>query len=153
MTGRKIVSWFRFGELDRPLTVKVALSATGADGALRNLEAESLGKSFEEIALEARGKWNRSLGILEVEGTEDQKTMFYTSLYHTMINPSVYMDVDGSYRGIDHNIHKAEGFTNYTIFSLWDTYRAEHPLLGLLKPSRNTNMVRSMICHQQQKLA
>ena len=152
MIGRKIVSWFRFGELDRPLTVKVALSATGTDGALRNLEAESLGKSFEEIASEARGKWNRSLGILEVEGTEDQKTMFYTSLYHTMINPSVYMDVDGSYRGIDHNIHKAEGFTNYTVFSLWDTYRALHPFLNLVAPSRNRDMIASMVAHQKQSV-
>ena len=80
--------------------------------------------------------WNKELSMFEIEGTEDQKAMFYTSLYHTMINPSVYMDVDGSYRGNDMEIHRADGFTNYTVFSLWDTYRAEHPLLSLLHPKR-----------------
>lgn len=68
-----------------------------------------------------------------MEGTPDQEAMFYTSYYHTMINPSIYMDVDGKYRGLDQNIHQASGFQNYTIFSLWDTYRAEHPLLMLMK--------------------
>ena len=76
-----------------------------------------------------------------MEGTEDQKAMLYTSLYHTMINPSIYMDVDGQYRGLDHNIHQAEGFTNYTIFSLWDTYRALHPLFNVIQPQRNADMV------------
>lgn len=69
-----------------------------------------------------------------------------------MINPSVYMDVDGSYRGLDHNIHQAKGFTNYTIFSLWDTYRAEHPFLNLVKPERSVDMVESMIKHEQQSV-
>ena len=78
--------------------------------------------------------------------------MFYTSLYHTMINPSVYMDVDGSYRGLDHEIHKAEGFTNYTVFSLWDTYRAEHPFLALFKPDRDRDMVESMLAHYDQNV-
>ncbi|MEO4714868.1 glycoside hydrolase domain-containing protein, partial [Bacteroides uniformis] len=92
--------------------------------------------------------WNNELDHFEIEGTPDQKAMFYTSLYHTMINPSVYMDVDGFYRGLDHNIHQAKGFTNYTIFSLWDTYRAEHPFLNLVKPERNADMVESMIKHE-----
>ena len=78
--------------------------------------------------------------------------MFYTSYYHTMINPSVYTDVDGKYRGLDNNIHLAEGFTNYTVFSLWDTYRAEHPLLALMKPQENRDMVQSMLRHQQQSV-
>lgn len=78
--------------------------------------------------------------------------MLYTSLYHTMINPSIYMDVDRQYRGLDGNIHMARDFDNYTIFSLWDTYRAEHPLLSLLKPDRNTSMVRSMLANQQQSV-
>ena len=92
------------------------------------------------------------MGRFEIEGTEDQRTMFYTSLYHTMINPSVYMDVDGSYRGVDHGIHRADGFTNYTVFSLWDTYRAEHPFLNLFFPHRNADMVRSMIAHCDQSV-
>ena len=76
--------------------------------------------------------------------------MIYTSLYHTLINPSIYMDVDRKYRGVDGNIHEAKDFDNYTIFSVWDTYRAEHPFLQLVKPEHNLNMVKSMIAHQQQ---
>lgn len=101
---------------------------------------------------EAAEAWNTKLDLFEIEGTEDQKAMFYTSLYHTMINPSVYMDVDKAYRGLDHNIHQAEDFTNYTIFSLWDTYRAEHPFLNVVTPMQNADMVKSMIRHQQQSV-
>ena len=78
--------------------------------------------------------------------------MLYTSLYHTMINPSVYMDVDGKYRGIDHNIHQAEGFTNYTVFSVWDTYRALHPLFNIINRQVNTDIARSMLKHCEQSV-
>ena len=153
MAGRDVAAWFRFDTADsEELVVKVALSAVSTEGAKRNLEAEAAGHGFEELAQAAAGKWEKELSVFEVEGTEDQKTMFYTSLYHTMINPSVYMDVDGSYRGLDHNIHKADGFCNYTVFSLWDTYRAEHPLMNLIQPERSADMVMSMIRHQQQSL-
>ena len=153
MTGRKLVAYFNFNTQRNPsLTVKVALSATSTEGALKNLREEVGGKDFEQIAEEAHSAWNRELDHFEIEGTPDQKAMFYTSLYHTMINPSVYMDVDGNYRGLDHNIHHADGFTNYTIFSLWDTYRAEHPFLNLIKPDRSADMVESMIKHQQQSV-
>ena len=153
MAGRKLVSYFEFDTKSNPeLIVKVALSATSTDGAIKNLRAETAGKSFETIVSDASKRWNNQLASVEVEGTDDQKTMFYTSYYHTMINPSVYMDVDGSYRGLDHNIHKANDFTNYTIFSLWDTYRAEHPLMMLMKPKEARNMVMSMIRHQQQSV-
>lgn len=128
MTGRKLVAYFNFDTRQNPeLIIKVALSAVSTEGALKNLQAEAGGKTFSRLAAETHSAWNRELDVLEAKGTPDQLAMFYTSLYHTMINPSVYMDVDGSYRGLDHNIHTAEGFTNYTIFSLWDTYRAEHP--------------------------
>jgi len=153
ITGRKIVSYFHFDTSRNPeLVVKVALSAVSTEGALKNLQAEASGKSFDLLAQEARESWNNELRHFTVEGTKDQKAMFYTSLYHTMINPSVYMDVDGQYRGLDHNIHQADGFTNYTIFSLWDTYRAEHPFLNLMKPERNADMVKSMIKHAQQSV-
>ncbi|NDV66291.1 GH92 family glycosyl hydrolase [Bacteroides sp. 224] len=153
ITGRKIVSYFNFHtEKQSELVVKVALSAVSTAGAIKNLQAEAAGKSFDQLAEAAAGAWNKELDIYEIEGTPDQKAMFYTSLYHTMINPSVYMDVDGAYRGLDHNIHQAKGFTNYTIFSLWDTYRAEHPFLNLVKPERNADMVQSMIKHQQQSV-
>lgn len=153
MGGRKLVSYFEFDTEKHPeLVVKVALSATSTEAALNNLRAEAASKTFEEIAQEATREWNRQLASIDVQGTEDQRAMFYTSYYHTMINPSVYMDVDGKYRGLDHNIHQADGFTNYTIFSLWDTYRAEHPLLMLMKPKQATDMVQSMIKHQQQSV-
>lgn len=153
ITGRKIVSYFHFDTSRNPeLVVKVALSAVSTEGALKNLQAEASGKSFDLLAQEARESWNNELRHFTVDGTKDQKAMFYTSLYHTMINPSVYMDVDGKYRGLDHNIHQADGFTNYTIFSLWDTYRAEHPFLNLMKPERNADMVKSMIKHAQQSV-
>ena len=151
MAGRKLVAWFKFATSANPeLVMKVGISAVSAEGALRNLEAEAADKSFEQIACEADASWEKELAVADIEGSEDQKKMFYTSLYHTMINPSVYMDVDGSYRGLDRGIHKACGFTNYTVFSLWDTYRAEHPLLTLIKPDREKDMVNSMLAHYSQ---
>ena len=151
MTGRKIVAYFSF---DHPqiLEIKVALSATSTEGALRNLHAETDGRDFEQLLAETQAKWNKELSVIEAEGSEDQKAMLYTSLYHTLINPSVYMDVDGQYRGLDHNNHQAKGFTNYTVFSLWDTYRALHPLFNVLQPQRNADMVESMLKHSEQSV-
>ncbi len=149
--GRSVVAYFEFDKtVAEPLTVKVALSAVSAEGALNNLQAEAAGKTFDEVCAATRAAWENELSKIVVDGSEDQKTMFYTSLYHTMINPSVYSDVDGRYRGVDGAIHQAKGFQNYTVFSLWDTYRAQHPLLCLLQPERNADMVRSMLAHQQQ---
>ena len=153
IAGRDVAAYFHFDtEGCNELVVKVGLSAVSTEGALKNLKAEAEGRSFEELARTASQAWNDELSMFSVEGTKDQKTMFYTSLYHTMINPSVYMDVDGNYRGLDHNIHKAEDFENYTVFSLWDTYRAEHPLMNIIQPRRSADMVASMIRHQQQSV-
>lgn len=152
IAGRDVVTYFNFDNDGQPLILKVALSAVSTEGALKNLKAEACGKTFEQLVAETNAKWEKELDVLECEGTADQKAMLYTSLYHTMINPSIYMDVDRKYRGVDGNIHEAKDFDNYTIFSVWDTYRAEHPLLGLLKTDRNTNMVKSMIAHQQQNI-
>ena len=151
MAGREIVGYFRTGlSSEKQLTVRVALSAVSMGGALANLYAETSGRSFDDIRNATALCWEHELKNVEIEGTDDQKALFYTSLYHTMINPSVYMDVDGSYRGNDMEIHKADGFTNYTVFSLWDTYRAEHPLLNLLKPRQGRDMATSMVQIQQQ---
>ena len=151
MAGRKVVSYFEFDtEANAEVVVKVALSATSTDGAVKNLMAEAATNDFDAIASQTSNEWNRQLSSIEVEGTDDQKAMVYTSYYHTMINPSVYMDVDGRYRGLDQNTHQADGFNNYTIFSLWDTYRAEHPFLMLMKPTQARDMAVSMIRHQQQ---
>lgn len=153
MAGKDVAAYFHFDtKSGEELVAKVALSAVSTEGALKNLRAEAEGKSFEQLVAQAQESWNKELSMFSVEGTEDQKAMFYTSLYHTMINPSVYMDVDGSYRGLDHNIHKAEDFVNYTVFSLWDTYRAEHPLMNIIQPKKSADMVASMIAHQQQSV-
>ena len=152
IAGRSVVAYFNFDkETSSDLVIKVALSAVSTEGAKKNLAAEAGGRSFEAICQQTRDAWEKELAVIDCQGTQDQKAMLYTSLYHTMINPSVYMDVDRQYRGVDGNIHVADGFDNYTVFSVWDTYRAEHPLLGLLKPSRNTDMVKSMIKHQHQQ--
>jgi predicted alpha-1,2-mannosidase len=151
MAGREMVGYFNFDlPVNRKLVVKVALSGVSMAGAVKNLEAEAGGKSFEEIHRETALKWEKELKSIEVKGSRDQRAMFYTSYYHTMINPSVYMDVDGEYRGIDQEIHRAEEFNNYTIFSLWDTYRAEHPLLNLMKPLEGRDMACSMLKLQEQ---
>ncbi len=151
MAGREIAAYFQLKlPASHQLTIKVALSAVSQSGAIANLRAEAAGLSFEQIKANAIQQWTKELTGLEIEGTDDQKALFYTSLYHTMINPSVYMDVDGKYRGGDMEIHEAKDFTNYTIFSLWDTYRAEHPLLNLIKPKQGQDMAESMIRIQQQ---
>ena len=151
MAGREIAAFFQTKlPANHKLTIKVALSAVSQSGALANLKAEAAGLTFEQVKAKATELWTKELTGLEIEGTDDQKALFYTSLYHTMINPSVYMDVDGKYRGNDMEIHQADGFTNYTIFSLWDTYRAEHPLLNLIKPKQGADMAESMIHIQQQ---
>ena len=92
MTGRKLVAYFNFDTRQNPeLVIKVALSAVSTEGAVKNLQAEAAGKTFNQLVAEANSAWNRELDVLEAKGTPDQLAMFYTSLYHTMINPSVYM--------------------------------------------------------------
>lgn len=153
MAGRKLAAYFDFDlPAGKDLEVKVALSGVSAEGALLNLQAEAAGKSFDEIRQLAVQSWNKQLGSIEAKGTPDQLAMIYTSYYHTLINPSIYMDVDGKYRGSDQRIHQAKGFDNYTIFSLWDTYRAEHPFLNLMKEKENRNMVESMMKHQEENI-
>ncbi|MDR1746650.1 MAG: GH92 family glycosyl hydrolase [Tannerella sp.] len=151
MGGRKVVARFEF-DPSETLEVRVALSAVGTEGALKNLLAETAGKTFEQIRQETAEKWANEAARIEIEGDEEKKTMFYTSLYHTLINPSVYMDVDGQYRGIDHQIHKAQGFTNYTVFSVWDTYRALHPLFNLINRQRSKDIIASMLAHYSQSV-
>lgn len=153
MAGRQIAAYFEFNEKDSaPLELKVALSGVSTEGALKNLKHEAGGKDFDAIAQQTQLKWNKELSTIDAKGSEDQLTMLYTSYYHTMINPSVYADVDGRYRGLDGNIHQTTNSTNYSIFSLWDTYRAQHPFLQLMKTCENEDMIRSMIAHQKQSV-
>lgn len=151
--GRKIATWFGFDPSEgRELEVKVALSGVSTAGAVKNLEAEAVGKNFDMVAQEAEAAWDNALSVIEAEGSDDQLAMLYTSLYHTMINPSVYCDTDGLYRGVDGNIHRAEGFTNYTIFSTWDTFRALHPLYNIIQRQRSHDIISSMIAHSEQSV-
>ena len=100
-----------------------------------------------------RDAWTEALGRIGIAGgSEAQNTTFYTALYHTMLGPVVYEDVDGRYRGLDRNVHASDGFTNYTVFSLWDTYRALHPWFTLVQPARNRDMIESMLAHFDQSV-
>ena len=154
MFGKHLTAYFDFDFSDgKPLEIHVALSPVDCLGAMKNLEAETAGKSFDEIRNETRQKWETELSCVDFDADEETKHVFYTALYHTMINPSVYQDVDGRYRGIDHNIHHANsGETNYTIFSVWDTFRAQHPLMNVIKPARSTQFVNSMLNHYKQSV-
>jgi predicted alpha-1,2-mannosidase len=154
MFGKHLTAYFDFDFSDgKPLEIQVALSPVDCRGAIKNLEAETGGKSFDDIRNETQRKWKKELSCIQFEADEETKYVFYTALYHTMINPSVYQDVDGRYRGIDHNIHQAEnGQTNYTVFSVWDTFRAQHPLMNLIKPTRSTQFVNSMLNHYKQSV-
>lgn len=151
--GRNVVACFDFDFSDgEPLEVKVALSPVSSRGALNNLQVEAAGRSFDELCMQAGQKWEDALSVVDVTGDYDQTCNFYSSLYHTLINPSVYMDCDGLYRGVDHEIHKAVGFTNYTVFSVWDTYRALHPLFNLFYPSLSKDIVASFLTHYRQSV-
>ncbi|NVO18565.1 MAG: glycoside hydrolase family 92 protein [Bacteroidetes bacterium] len=132
--------------------VRVGISSVSAENSGKNLQEEIRGWNFEQIRLNTRKKWDAELGKVEIEGTQDEKETFYTALYHAFLTPVLFQDVDGSYRGLDQNIRQAKGFTNYAIFSLWDTYRATHPLFCLLQPKRNADMINSMLAHYDQSV-
>ncbi len=154
MAGHKIRAHFDFKiEEHEQLKVKFALSAVNTEGAIKNLKAEIPHWNFGKTRMEAKDKWNKELSKIKVETiTSDDKMVFYTALYHAFISPIVYEDVDRQYRGLDQNIHQSDGFINYTIFSLWDTYRALHPLFNLVQPERNADMVSSMLAHFDQSV-
>ncbi len=137
------------------LFVKVALSPTSIANAKMNLQAELTGWDFTQTVTEADKAWNEELNKIQIK-TDDQtiKRNFYTGLYHTMIAPSLFCDVNGDYYGADHQMHKGEGFVNYTTFSLWDTYRAAHPLMTIIHPEKVNDMINTMltIYKQQGKL-
>jgi predicted alpha-1,2-mannosidase len=150
-SGRNIKAYTSFDVSDgRPLLVKVAISGVSAEGALKNLEAEQPGFDFQGTLAKAKSAWNKELSKIEVEGgTQNEQTIFYTALYHTNITPNLYMDVDGQYRGTDDKIHTAKGFTNYSVFSLWDTYRAYHPLMTILNQKRTTDWINTFLAQDE----
>ena len=133
------------------LLLKIGISAISAEGARKNLDKENPGWDFEAIARQALDSWNRELGKIVVEGgSNDQKSVFYTALYHAMLSPNLYMDADGQYLGRYLKAHTAHGFDYYTVFSLWDTYRAEHPLLTLIDRKRTGDFINTFLKQYQE---
>ncbi len=143
--GKNIRAFARFNETEE-LMVKVGISAVSMEGAKKNLETENSGWAFEKIKGAAELEWNSFLSKIEVEGgTERQRRIFYTGLYHTAIAPNLFMDVDGKYRGVDHQVHHATDHTNYTTFSLWDTFRANMPLYSIIDTKRYLDFVKTFL--------
>ena len=132
--------------------MKVALSPTSEEGAQLNMQTELSGWDFEKTIADAKAAWNKELNKVKVYTTDEaSKKIFYTSLYHTLFAPSEFCDVNGDYYGADKQMHKGEGFVNYTTFSLWDTYRAAQPLMTILHPEKMSDIINTMLhIHQQQ---
>ncbi len=157
MAGKQIRAYFDFkAGRNEKIKVKFALSPVSTDGALANMTAEIPHWDFERTKREGQAAWNRELARIAVTtDSRDDMVNFYTSMYHALLAPTVYMDTDGQYKGIDQNVHQALqnkgiSFTNYTTFSLWDTFRALHPLLNIIQPARDRDMIRSMMAHFDQ---
>jgi predicted alpha-1,2-mannosidase len=151
IAGKKIRMFFDFKtDEGEKIKLKLALSSVSQDNALENMKSEIKDWDFEKVKANAQKLWNAELNKITINASEDTKVNFYTAMYHTFINPTVYTDVNGQYKGLDQNTHVADGFVNYSTFSLWDTYRALHPLFNIIQPSRNNDMVKSMMAHYNQ---
>ena len=133
------------------ILAEIAISAVDADGALKNLNNEKTKFDFKTTLAKAKLAWNKQLAKIDVESNDVKKlTTFYTALYHSLLNPNLYMDIDGRYRGLDNKIHLAKGFDYYSVFSLWDTYRTENPLLTLIDSKRTLDFIKSFLAMYQQ---
>jgi len=152
IAAQKLRAYFDFKtEEGEKIDIKFALSPVSMDGALNNLQAEIPGWDFNAVKEAGQQAWEKELSKITIQSKSTaEKQNFYTAMYHAMINPTIYMDVDGKYKGVDQNVHQADGFTNYTTFSLWDTYRALHPLFNIIEPKRNDDMIKSMLAHFEQ---
>jgi len=138
----------------KPVILRVGLSATSLEGARRNLQTELADHDFDAVRQAARTAWNDSLGHIRIESPDaNLRQTFYSALYHTMTAPTLYNDADGAYLGADHKVHTSPGFQYYCTFSLWDTFRAEHPLMTLVQPERVNDFIRSMLAFYEQSEA
>ncbi|MGH9970979.1 MAG: GH92 family glycosyl hydrolase [Pyrinomonadaceae bacterium] len=149
--GKNIKAFFRFDVNDGgEILVKVAISGVSIEGARKNLDAELNHWDFDKTKTAASEAWTNELRKIAVTGgTEAQLKNFYTALYHSMIAPNLFMDVDGQYRGRDLKVHKAEGFDNYTVFSLWDTFRAAHPLYTMIDQKRTLDFIKTFLAQYE----
>lgn len=150
--GTSVIARFGFKTAKgEQLLVSTAISGVSMEGAARNLATEVPDDDFDKYLAAARGSWNEHLSRIAIKcDNPDEKVKFYTALYHAMLAPTIYGDVDGSYYGADKRIHKAGGWTNYSTFSLWDTYRASHPLYTYIEPERVNDMVKSFLAFYEQ---
>ncbi|MBR3878198.1 MAG: GH92 family glycosyl hydrolase [Bacteroidaceae bacterium] len=138
-------------EKDRRLVAITAISGTGNEGAAKNLAAEAPHNDFDRYRARTRDYWNSRLSQIEIKGgSNDERICFYTALYRTMLAPTLYCDVDGMYRGADGKNHKADGWKNYSTFSLWDTFRAAHPLYTYIASERVPDMINSFIAFYEE---
>ena len=152
LRGPNVKAFFTFDARGgAPILVKVAISAVSIEGALRNLRAEIRDWNFDQVKADADRAWNKELSKIKVTGGSDaQLKTFYTALYHAMLQPNLFMDVDRQYLGRDFKIHTAPGFDNYTVFSLWDTFRAAHPLYTIIDQKRSVDFVKTFLTQYQQ---
>jgi predicted alpha-1,2-mannosidase len=145
-SGKKVRACFFFPEVSKSLLVKAGISFTSEEDAKKNLLAEIPDWDFDRAVSNAQVAWEKELGKIKVKGgTADQKTMFYTALYHSSLTPFLFNNVDGSFLAADGKKHSNEGFVNYTFFTLWDTYRTLHPLLTITQPDRINDLINSML--------
>jgi predicted alpha-1,2-mannosidase len=151
MAGTQVRAYFDFNTTEgEKINIRFAISPVSMANALTNLREETPKPDFYAIKEKAQNQWEQELNKIVIEADKETKQNFYTAVYHAYLSPTIYMDVDGSYRGLDQNSHF--GGTNYTTFSLWDTYRALHPLLNLIQPGRNNDMIISMLAHYDQSV-
>lgn len=150
--GKNIKAFFGFSlDENKEVRVRIGISGVSSENARQNLEAEIAHWDFDRLRREAEADWNQELGKIEIKGgTKDQQVAFYTALYHTLLAPNVYTDVNGEYRGTDGKVHKAEGFTNYSVFSLWDTHRAQHPLQTIINRGRTLDWIKTFLAQYRQ---
>lgn len=145
-TAKELFGRIEFAELTEPLLVKVALSPVSEQNAWKNMQAELPHWDFEQVRNDADQAWEEELSKIKIKSdSEETMRIFYTSLFHTLINPSEYSDVDGSYRGSDFEVHQDDSFMNHTTLSLWDTYRAFHPLMTIIHPERMVDIVETFL--------
>ena len=150
LEGPNVKAAFRF-DLPDKILVKVGISAVSIEGARKNLKSELAHWDFERVRKDTTDSWNQELNKIEVSGgDESQLKTFYTALYHADLTPNLFMDVDGQYLGRDFKIHQAKGFDYYTVFSLWDTFRAAHPLYTILDQKRTTDFINTFLAQYRE---
>ncbi|MBB4803118.1 putative alpha-1,2-mannosidase [Flavobacterium nitrogenifigens] len=154
MAGQNLKLFFDFNTNEgEKIKIKMALSPVSSAAALENMKKETPDWDFEKVKKQSQEVWNKELNKVQVETIQKEDLVnFYTAMYHAFLGPTEYMDLDRNYKGLDMNVHKAENFTNYTSYSLWDTYRALHPLFNIVQPKRNADMVSSMLAHSDQSV-